>query len=140
MVGGRIMLELVNTVEGLVTNVKEYQKAVRVSNRITPSLVKDWYYIPTLDMVGASRFIGYKDMTAVCYDQSKTVDGKETEPHLHKKAWFRQLEEGEPYYNRAYQLAESLDKKGRVYKDARFYLLKDIYDKQVSKYEQQGRV
>ena len=135
------MLELVKTIEQLVRNMKEYQKAVRVSNKITPSLVRAWYYIPALDMVGASRFIGYKDMTSVRYDQSKEIDGRQTEPHLQEKAWFRQLQVGEPYYARAYQLAESLDKKGkgRVYKDARFYVLKDIYDKQLRKYEQRDK-
>ncbi len=113
--------------------MKEYQKAVQESKRIRTLLVRAWYYIPALDMVGASRFIGYKDMTSVCYNQSETVDGKETEPHLREKAWFRQLQEGESYYAHAYQLAESLDKKGRVSKYARFYVLKDIYDKQIRK-------
>jgi hypothetical protein len=128
---GGAMLKLVNTIAELVTNVCEYQKAVQQSSRVTPSRVIAWYYIPALDMVGASRFIGYKGMTAAIYDQSEEVHGGVTEAHLQKKGWFRPLQKGEAYYTRAYHLAAPLDKQGRVNSHARFNVLKDAYDEQV---------
>lgn len=125
------MLQLVDTIKELVANVREYQKAVQHSGRVTPSLVRAWYYFPTLHMVGASRFIGYKGMTAERYDQSPEVDGKVTEPHLQAKGWFRQLQESQPQYFYARSLATSLDRQGRVNLRARFHMLEDAYDEEV---------
>lgn len=117
------MLKLVNTKEELVANVREYQKAVQQSGRVTTSLVRAWYYIPALDMVAASRFIGYKGMTVGLYDQCRAVHGGVTERHLQAQRWFRQLQKSEPIYVHARSLAASLDKWGRVNPKARFYIL-----------------
>lgn len=122
------MPRLVTTLEELVANVKEYQRAAKQpSTRITPSLVRSWYYIPALNMVAASRFIGYKEMTAELYEQSHEVDGKVTEPHLQRKGWFRPITEDEPIFENVRTLAASLDRYGRLYPTARFYVLRDIY-------------
>jgi len=134
------MLELVDTLRELTINVREYQRAVGTSRtpyqrrgRITPSLVRAWYYVPALEAVAASRFIGYKSMNRERYEQSSEIDGKVTEPHLQRKGWFRLLEEGDSQYGRARSLAEGLSPTGRLYPYARFYVLKKIYDDQVRK-------
>ena len=140
------MLELIDTLNELTTNIREYQKAVDLSRapyrrrgRITPSLVRAWYYIPALGLVAASRFIGYKRMNRECYEQSREIDGKVTEPHLQSKGWFRPLEEDEPQYGHARSLAESLSSTCRLYPSARFYVLKNAYDEQVKKALQQTK-
>ncbi len=134
------MLELINTLNELTTNAREYQKAVylnyapfRRRGRITPSLVRAWYYIPALDLVAASRFIGYKGMNRECYEQSTEIDGRVTEPHLQRKGWFRPLGEGEPQYEHARSTAKGLSPTCRLYPYARFYVLKNVYDKQINK-------
>ena len=58
------------------------------------SYFRAWYYIPELDAVGPSKFIGYKSMTTTQYMQSKDLDGRVTEPVLGR--WFDVLEEGTP--------------------------------------------
>jgi len=137
------MLELVDTFEELVANVKEYQKAVEAAQRphrrrrsITPSAVHAWYYIPACNMVGASRFIGHKGMTKrmtlELYENSN-VDGGKTERHLQKTGWFRLLKEYEPEYKHARSLSESLCSTGRLHHSARFNVLKETYDEQVRK-------
>ena len=54
-----------------------------------------WYYDPSLDYVGPSKFIGYVGMNAESYFLF-ALDGKETEPVLAR--WFTVLEEGKPEY------------------------------------------
>lgn len=55
-----------------------------------------WYFAPELDLVAPSKFIGYAGMTASQYvkEGARTLDGRETEPHL--RTWFRRLEPGSP--------------------------------------------
>ena len=132
------MLELVDTLDELINNVLEYQKAVHLSyapyrrrGRITPSSVRAWYYIPALDLVAASRFIGCKGMNRERYEQSTEIDVKVTEPHLQRKGWFRPLEENEPQYEHARSTAKRLSPTCKLYPSARFYVLKNTYDRQV---------
>ncbi len=80
-------------------------------------------------MVGASRFIGQKGMTAQRYD-SDPGNGGETEAHLRKKGWFRQLKENELLYARVRSIAQSLHPQGKVSTLARFYVLNPAYDTQ----------
>jgi|GEM_PF-4469062 len=129
------MLEMVKTLNELVENVRQYQRAVKDPYaRTIPSLVRAWYYIPSLDMVGASRFIGYRGMTSEGYEESKgVVDGKITEPHLQETGWFRQLAKADPLYAHAKSLAEALSPTGRLFPTARFYVLKSVYDEQVKR-------
>lgn len=133
------MLPLVESLDQMIANVKEYQKAVEEigsggrRRRIMPSVVRDWYYIPSLGMVGPSRFIGYKGMTSDRYAKSP-VNGGETERHLHAKGWFRQLGKEDPEYDFARQLAHHLCQTVRhesnICSLAKFYILQPAYDKQ----------
>ena len=45
-----------------------------------------WYYIPELDLVGPSKFIGYKGMSAHSYMEEDDLDGRVSEPVLGR--WF----------------------------------------------------
>jgi hypothetical protein len=121
------MFEPVETIEQVLENVSKYQVAVKALV-VRPSRVRAWYYIPSLDMVGAAEFIGYKDIR-VDYFAESHVNPSEAERHLQATGWFRQLEETEPYYVRAYSLAESIGKMKLVHLSARFYVLKDGLDK-----------
>ncbi|MBI2172023.1 MAG: type II toxin-antitoxin system MqsA family antitoxin [Chloroflexi bacterium] len=133
------MLQLVDTVEEVLSNIWTYQTAVRLCPTVVfPSQVRDWYYVPGVG-VGPSRFIGYKEMTCEKYEYHKKrnvkargktkpkpgeyIDGGETERHIHQKGWFRKLTLGEPSYKQAYDLAKKLAGTG-VRNGAKFYIRK----------------
>lgn len=128
------MLVLVASLHELIANIKRYQNAVAVIIstkgrwRITPSQVQDWYYVPDLQMVGPSRFIGYKGMTLSRYQNCRKVDGGQTERHLRAKGWFTELSEKDAEYAKARRLAANLCHMVRqgstIYPSARFYILK----------------
>jgi len=70
------------------------------------SYFRAWYYIPGLDMVGPSKFIGYKGMTAAEYMTSKELDGKMTEPALSR--WFDVLQPTTPEASYVENLVQEL--------------------------------
>ena len=53
------------------------------------SYFRAWYYIPELDMVGPSKYIGYKGINPESFLTERGLDGRETEPVMGK--WFDQL-------------------------------------------------
>lgn len=87
--------------------------------------VKAWYYLPEIDAVGPSKFIGYRNMSTEFYlahtgkraksnlPRSKRLDGRETEPKLAK--WFEITEPGTVEYeyvsDKVKQLLDQWDKK-----------------------------
>lgn len=56
--------------------------------------VQQWYYIEELDLFGASRYIGYKDVTIEKHSRSSWLSGGETTRQLNKQG-FMLCEEGE---------------------------------------------
>lgn len=126
----------VKGIKSLKRNFEEYQRCVNMpsNSRATPSRVCDWYYAPTLKMVGASRFIGYDGMTCELYN-SKDIElnGGDTQRYLQK--WFDPLEKDDPSYSTAWELAEVLSKErskeGTILRKARFYILKQQYDSEI---------
>lgn len=70
------------------------------------SYFRAWYYIPEIDMVGPSKFIGYKGMTAAEYMSSSELDGKVTEPALSR--WFTVRLPGTPEASHIEDLVERL--------------------------------
>ena len=82
------------------------------------SQFRAWYYIPEIDAVGPSKFIGYKDMSVGFYmshtgslaqatlPRYKRLDGRETEPRL--SMWFRIAELGTSEYECVLQMVEEL--------------------------------
>ena len=126
------MPEFVKDLNGLVSNVREYQRALMgTSTRINPRLVLAWYYVPALNMVAASRFIGYHRMTGELYDIGG-ISGSETEAYLRSKGWFRQIETDDPIYPRALELVNLLCSGGLINPNARISVLREEYDQIVS--------
>lgn len=122
----------VRDLNGLVSNVREYQRAVmRTGTRINPRLVRAWYYVPSLNMVAASRFIGYDRMTGELYDESR-ISGSETEAYLKHRGWFRQIGPDGLIYPHALELVRSLCSGGIFNSKARISVLREEYDQWVS--------
>lgn len=122
------MFEPVETVDKIIENVRQYQVPVQ-ARVVRPSCVKTWHYIPSLDMVGAAEFAGYKDIR-VDYFAGSHVNPLEADHHLQATGWFRQMEETEPDYIRANSLAESVGKVILVHLGASPCVLKDSLDKE----------
>jgi len=70
------------------------------------SYYRAWYYIPELNEVGPSKFIGYNNLPVAQYLTGENLDGKITEPILGK--WFNLLIEGTPEANYVESLVEKL--------------------------------
>ena len=103
------MTRLAPDYDNVVANVERFNKDLPDSEDLQSHLsyFRAWYYIPNLDMVGPSKFIGYKDMTADKYAHTYTeLDGRETEPHLSQ--WFRTTEERSPEYQYVFEKVRKL--------------------------------
>lgn len=125
-------VRMTETIEQLRDNVLEYQKVVREHPEyVYPGRVPDWYYIPALDMVGPSKFIGYAGMKGKRYSDGWSLYGGTTENHLASKEWFVELTPRDPEYATAERLADKLCPSRRHRRGARFRILKDEYDKEV---------
>jgi hypothetical protein len=93
--------DIVETVRAFNQGLAEGQQ---LENQL--SYFRAWYYIPELDMVGPSKFVGYKGMTAAEYMSSTELDGKVTEPALSR--WFDVLQPNTPEGNYVENLVEEL--------------------------------
>ena len=98
-----------------VENEDEIKESVRAFNQgvsNTPELqsqlsyFRAWYYLPELNMVGPSKFIGYKGMTSDIYMTSNETDGRDTEPVLSR--WFFVASEDSPEYSFVENMVENL--------------------------------
>ena len=132
---GRFIMKLgkVKGIKSLGKNFREYQRCVNMPNTIvTPSRVRAWYYAPALNMVGASRFIGYEGMTCKLYNNKGVeIDGRETERWLQASGWFEPLGKKNQRYSEARKLAEALSKNRKVFPGARFNMLKPQFDSEI---------
>jgi hypothetical protein len=92
----------------VINNVKAFNEGLEQGKDLENQLAyfRAWYYIPELDMVGPSKYIGYKGMTADEYMNSNALDGKETVAILGR--WFRDLDEKSPEFTYVDQLTERL--------------------------------
>jgi len=86
--------ETVESYEQVVESVRSFNKGLEEGKDLETllSYFRAWYYVPELDAVGPSKFIGYKGMTAEEYMKSTDLDGRETEPILSR--WF-DIQDGE---------------------------------------------
>ncbi len=77
-------------------------------------LAVDWYYIPEIDSVGPSKFIGYKGMTCEYYDdhtgkgKKKGLNGGVTEGNFKKLGCFQILEYGTDEYRHVFETVRDL--------------------------------
>ena len=119
--------------ERLVRNCQEVVESTKSFNRglnEEPNLYKRlsefraWYYIPEIDGVGPSKFIGYREISARFYldhtgplakktlPRSKRLDGGATESRL--KKWFEVTEPGTAEYEYVSEMTkELLDRWGK---------------------------
>jgi hypothetical protein len=85
------MHDLVTSLEEVRNNVKQFNLDLKAQTDIVNQLTqfKHWYYIPSLDAFGPSKYIGYKDMNTERYDRGRSKTGVDTEREL--KQWFIKL-------------------------------------------------
>ena len=109
--------ELIEFYQEVVENVRQFNQDL-VENeviRFQLSQFRAWYYIPELDAIGPSKFIGYKRMNTTRYRWGDGKDGKETEPRLQR--FFRPVREGHPRYmyleNKLCSIVEQYGTKGK---------------------------
>ena len=84
----------VESYKDVVESVQAFNKGLGEGQELEGHLsyYRAWYYIPELGMVGPSKFIGYRGMTAAEYMLSEDLDGRITEPVLGR--WFNTLDSG----------------------------------------------
>ena len=94
------MAERVN--HPLVTKYDEVRQNVQTFNEVLKGLeslqanllrFKSWYYLPELDAVAPSKFIGFADMTGDYYQANRKggLNGGLTDPRLSR--WFQEVEQ-----------------------------------------------
>jgi len=85
------MDELVVNLEEVIENVKQFNMDLEENTDIVTQLTqfKHWYYIPSLDAFGPSKYIGYKAMNTSRYARGQNKTGVDTEKVL--KQWFIKL-------------------------------------------------
>lgn len=117
-------VKLVSNYNEVVDNVRRFNDGLTSNRQLQAQLgyFRVWYYVPELDAVGPSKFIGYADMTADRYIQAHggDLDGRWTEPEL--KAWFGVLENATPEQSYVGSIVEALIQRyrKRINRVARF--------------------
>ncbi|MDN4493589.1 hypothetical protein [Ureibacillus aquaedulcis] len=120
------MEELVTSLEEVVKNVIQFNEDLENHTDIVTqlSMFIHWYYIPTINAFGPSKYIGYKNMNTEKYDRGKRKTGVDTEKEL--KEWFVKLsvesEKAQELMEELYKLLEKHDKKVRS--NANIHILK----------------
>jgi hypothetical protein len=81
-----IKYELIESYQEVIENVRQFNEDLIAGEDICSQLAmfRAWYYIPEIDALGPSKFIGYKGMDTTRYQRGYRKDGKETEPRLQK--------------------------------------------------------
>ena len=101
---------LVRSCQEVVESTKSFNRGLNEEPNLYKRLseFRAWYYIPKIDTVGPSKFIGYRNMSADFYlahtgtlakaplPSSKRLDGRAPEPKLSK--WFEITEPGTVEY------------------------------------------
>lgn len=112
--------KLVKDYDEVVESTKSFNVGLREHPRLYERLsgFKAWYYIPEIDAVGPSKFIGYGNMCADFYwahtgalgkatlPRSKQLDGRETEPVLEE--WFVVTDPKTPEHKFVSEMTEEL--------------------------------
>ncbi|MBT2663260.1 hypothetical protein J7E35_19710 [Bacillus sp. ISL-45] len=83
--------DLVTSLAEVKSNIEQFNQDLKAQTDIVNQLTqfKHWYYIPSIDSFGPSKYIGYKDMDTERYDRGKRKTGVDTEREL--KQWFIKL-------------------------------------------------
>lgn len=83
---------LVTSLDEVIINVNQFNSDLKNNTEITTQLsqFRHWYYIPSIDMFGPSKYIGYKEMNTSRYNRGKSKTGIDTEKGL--KQWFKLID------------------------------------------------
>lgn len=103
------MRMLVETYENVIESVRAFNRGLQEGLGLEGKLsyFRAWYYVPELDLVGPSKFIGYKGITVAQYmNDSGELDGRETEAVLSQ--WFDPLTDATPEARYVENLVEDL--------------------------------
>ena len=101
--------ELIDDYGEVVANVRQFHKDLESGTYMVGKLseFKEWFYIPELDAFGPAKYIGYKRMNSVFYNEghrtpeqksinSAALNGGASTDKL--KRWFRKLSQDEPLF------------------------------------------
>ncbi len=117
---------LVTSYEQVRTNVEAFHEAVKDHEGLQANLLrfKSWYYVPELDAVAPSKFIGFEAMTGEFYEANRkgSLNGGLTDPRLGR--WFRETESDSAEYgvifNKVQQLLSDCGKRFKQKPHLRF--------------------
>ena len=109
------MTEKVN--RPLVTKYDEVRQNIQTFNQILKGLeslqanllrFKSWYYLPELDAVAPSKFIGFAEMTGDYYEANRKggLNGGLTDPRLGR--WFQGVEKNSDEYRHVFDKVQRL--------------------------------
>ena len=111
---------LVRSCEEVVQSTKSFNRGLNEEPDLYKRLsgFRAWYYIPEIDDVGPSKFIGYREISARFYldhtgtlakatfPSSKRLNGGTTENRL--KKWFEETEPGTVEYEYVSEMTKEL--------------------------------
>lgn len=103
-----MILNPVHSYDEVVQGVQAFNQGLSIASDLKEQLsyFRSWYFVPELDAVGPSKFIGYPGMTASEYMHAEDLDGRITEPALGR--WFEALDNDSPEGIYVMQLVQKL--------------------------------
>ena len=98
--------KLARSYEDVLESTKVFNAGLKTDSRLCGRFAqfRAWYYLPEIDAVGPSKFVGYSDISVDFYfthtgkvaratlPSNKRFDGRETEPRLQE--WFEIVKPG----------------------------------------------
>lgn len=83
---------LVTEYNDVLINIYQFNEDIQNDEEVASFLsqFKHWYYIPDLNMFGPSKYIGYKNMNSIVFNQG--IQKSEVETGKVLKEWFYPLE------------------------------------------------
>ena len=106
----RVRPRLVESYEGARENAQRFNEVLKDIEGLQANLLRfrSWYYVPELDAVAPSKFIGFADMTGEFYEANRkgSLNGGLTEPRLGR--WFRETEQDSEEYEAVFDMVRGL--------------------------------
>ena len=101
---------LVTKYEQVRQNVQTFNEVLKGLESLQANLLrfKSWYYVPELDAVAPSKFIGFADMTGDYYEANRKdgLNGGLTDPRLGR--WFRGVAKNSTEYRHVFDKVQRL--------------------------------
>ena len=101
---------LVTKYEQVRQNVQTFNEVLKGQESLQANLLrfKSWYYVPELDAVAPSKFIGFADMTGDYYEANRKdgLNGGLTDPRLGR--WFRGVAKNSTEYRHVFDKVQRL--------------------------------